>query len=139
MAGIGLAFEARFPTTKLYVVEPEGFTDHADSLVAAHPVARTPGPVSLCDALMAPRPGDLTFALNGPRLAGALSVTDDQVLAAMAFAFRHLKLVIEPGGAVGLAALLAGQMPLVGRTALVIASGGNVDPETFEKALKFSI
>ena len=88
---------------------------------------------------MSPRPGDLTFALNGPRLAGALSVTDDQVLAAMAFAFRHLKLVIEPGGAVGLAALLSGQLTLAGRTALIIASGGNVDPETFEKALKIPI
>jgi threonine dehydratase len=137
LAGIGLAFEVKCPTTKLYVVEPEGFTDHADSLAAGYPVARAPGPASLCDALMAPRPGELTFAINGPRLAGALSVTDDQVLAAMAFAFRHLKLVIEPGGAVGLAALLSGQMPLDGRTALVIASGGNVDPETFEKSLKF--
>ncbi len=139
LAGIGLAFEARFPAAKLYVVEPEGFTDHADSLAAGHPVARAPGPASLCDALMSPRPGDLTFALNGPRLAGALSVTDDQVLAAMAFAFRHLKLVIEPGGAVGLAALLSGQLSLAGRTAVVIASGGNVDPETFEKALKTPI
>ena len=138
LAGIGLAFEAHLPGTSLYVVEPEGFTDHADSLAAGHPVARAPGPASLCDALMAPKPGDLTFAINGSRLAGALSVNDDQVLAAMAFAFRHLKLVIEPGGAVGLAALLSGQMDLRGRSALVIASGGNVDPETFARALKFS-
>lgn len=137
LAGIGLAFETHLPGTALYVVEPDGFTDHADSLKAGHPVARAPGPASLCDALMAPKPGDLTFAINGSRLAGALSVTDDQVLAAMAFAFRHLKQVIEPGGAVGLAALLSGQMSLVGRSALVIASGGNVDPETFSKALKY--
>lgn len=137
VAGIGLAFESRLPQTKLYVVEPKGFTDHADSLAAGHPVARAPGTASLCDALMAPRPGDLTFAINGPRLSGALSVTDDQVLAAMAFAFRHLKLVIEPGGAVGLAALLSGQMTLAGRTGLVIASGGNLDPQTFEKCLRF--
>ena len=138
LAGIGLAFEAHLPGTALYVVEPEGFTDHADSLAAGHPVARAPGPASLCDALMAPRPGDLTFAINGSRLAGAVSVNDEQVLAAMAFAFRHLKLVIEPGGAVGLAALLSGQMSLAGRSALVIASGGNVDPETFASALKYS-
>ncbi len=137
LAGIGLAFETHLPGTALYVVEPDGFTDHADSLKAGHPVARAPGPASLCDALMAPRPGDLTFAINASRLEGALSVTDEQVLAAMAFAFRHLKQVIEPGGAVGLAALLSGQMSLVGRSALVIASGGNVDPETFSKALKY--
>lgn len=135
LGGIALAFEALSPRTDLYVVEPAGFTDHADSLVAGHPVVRVPDRASLCDGLMAPRPGDLTFAINGPRLRGALSVSDDQVLAAMAFAFRHLKLVIEPGGAVALAALLSGQMALGGRTAVVIASGGNVDPAVFAQAL----
>ena len=123
------------PKTALYVVEPEGFTDHADSLAAGQPVTRTPDRASLCDALMAPRPGDLTFAINGARLSGALAVSDDEVLSAMAFAFRHLKLVIEPGGAVALAALLSGKLDLAGRSALVVASGGNVDPLVFAKAL----
>ena len=136
MAGIAVAFETHCPRAELYVVEPVGFTDHADSVLAGRPVARAPGPTSLCDALMAPRPGDLTFAINGPRLAGALAVSDCQVLAAMAFGFRHLKLVIEPGGVVALAALLAGQLDLAGRTAVVVASGGNVDPEVFAAALK---
>ena len=135
LGGIGLAFEALSPATLLYVVEPEGFTDHADSLAAGEPVTRVPDRASLCDALMAPRPGDLTFAINGPRLSGALAVSDDEVLSAMAFAFRHLKLVIEPGGAVALAALLSGKLDLAGRSALVIASGGNVDPRVFAQAL----
>jgi threonine dehydratase len=135
LGGIGLAFEALSPKTALYVVEPEGFTDHADSLAAGEPVTRVPDRASLCDALMAPRPGDLTFAINGPRLSGALAVSDDEVLSAMAFAFRHLKLVIEPGGAVALAALLSGKLDLAGRSALVVASGGNVDPRVFAQAL----
>ena len=135
LGGIGLAFEALSPATLLYVVEPEGFTDHADSLAAGEPVTRVPDRASLCDALMAPRPGDLTFAINGPRLSGALAVSDEEVLSAMAFAFRHLKLVIEPGGAVALAALLSGKLDLAGRSALVIASGGNVDPRVFAQAL----
>jgi len=135
LGGIGLAFEALSPQTALYVVEPEGFTDHADSLAAGQPVTRVSNCASLCDALMAPRPGDLTFAINGPRLSGALAVSDDEVLSAMAFAFRHLKLVIEPGGAVALAALLSGKQDLAGRSALLIASGGNVDPRVFVQAL----
>lgn len=135
LAGIGLAFEALSPQTALYVVEPEGFSDHADSLAAGEPVTRVPDRASVCDALMAPRPGDLTFAINGPRLSGALAVSDTEVLSAMAFAFRHLKLVIEPGGAVALAALLYGKLDLAGRSALIIASGGNVDPRVFAQAL----
>jgi threonine dehydratase len=77
----------------------------------------------------------MTFALNGPRLSGALGVSDDEALGAMAFAFRHLKLVLEPGGAAALAAVLAGKLDVAGRTVLVVASGGNVDAETFERAI----
>ena len=84
---------------------------------------------------MSPSPGALTFALNGPRLAGALGVSDEEALAAMAFAFRHLKLVLEPGGAAALAAVLAGKLDVAGRTVLVVASGGNVDAETFGRAI----
>ena len=135
MAGIGLAFEALSPDTKLYVVEPEGYDDFAHSLVACRPVAVKPAKMSLCDALMSPAPGEMTFAINAKRLSGALAVSDDEVLAAMAFAFGRLKLVIEPGGAVALAALLSGKLRLEGRTALVVASGGNVDAELFARAI----
>ncbi len=135
MAGITLAFERLSSRTKLYVVEPKGYEDHAASLAARRPVRVAAAGPSLCDSLMAPEPGALTFAITGPRLAGALAVSDDQALAAMAFAFRHLKLVLEPGGAVALAALLAGP-PLEGGTALVVASGGNVDPAVYARALQ---
>ena len=135
MAGMALAFERLSPATRLYVVEPQGYEDHAASLAAGRPTRVPPAPPSLCDSLMAPEPGAIPFAVTGPRLSGALAVSDAEALAAMAFAFRHLKLVLEPGGAVALAALLGGRLPLEGRTALVMASGGNVDAETFTRAL----
>ena len=135
MAGIALSFERLSPATRLYVVEPKGYEDHAASLAAGHPVRVAAAAPSLCDALMAPEPGAITFAVNGPRLAGALAANDAEAMAAMAFAFRHLKLVLEPGGAVALAALLNGRLELEGRTALVVASGGNVDPQVYRRAL----
>ena len=135
VAGIGLAFEALSPRTRLYAVEPAGFEDHRLSLEAGAPTPNAQDRPSLCDALLAAQPGDLTFALNRRQLAGALAVSDEEALAAMAFAFRHLKIVLEPGGAVALAAVLAGKAALNGRTALVVASGGNVDAEVFGKAL----
>jgi threonine dehydratase len=146
LAGYTLAFTELSPRTRLYAVEPRGYEDHAASLKAGHPAPVAPGAderdvpanptgPSLCDALLAPQPGDIPFAINGPRLAGALAVSDDEALAAMAFAFRHLKLVLEPGGAVALAALLTGKLELNGRTAVAVASGGNVDPEVFCRAI----
>lgn len=135
MAGVALAFEARSPKTSLYCAEPAGFEDHALSLKAGERVRITPTTASLCDALMSPSPGAITFPVNQPRLAGAVAASDDEVLAAMAFAFEHLKLVIEPGGAAALAALLAGRVALNGRTAVIVASGGNVDPAIFVRAL----
>ncbi len=135
MAGIALAFQALSPATALYAVEPRGFEDHALSLAAGERVAGPPGARSLCDALLAPLPGRLTFPINRSRLAGALAVSDDEALAAMAFGFHKLRLVLEPGGAVALAALLSGRVDLRGRTAVVVASGGNVDPALFARAI----
>ena len=135
MAGVALAFETLSPKTALYCAEPAGFDDHALSLKAGERVSLTPTTASLCDALMSPSPGAVTFPINQPRLAGAVDASDEEVLAAMAFAFEHLKLVIEPGGAAALAALLAGRIALNGRTAVIVASGGNVDPATFVRAL----
>ncbi len=135
IAGIGLAFRALSPSTKIYAVEPEAYNDHAVSLTAGHPVTVKPQTPSLCDALMAPAPGDLTFVLNKTQLSGAVGVSDAEALAAMAFAFRHLKLVLEPGGAVALAALLAGKIDGKNRTTVVIASGGNVDGALFARAI----
>ena len=90
---------------------------------------------SICDALQSSPPGKLTFALNRELLAGILAVSDAEVETAMAYAFRYLRLVIEPGGAVALAAALAGKLALGDRTTAIIVSGGNVDAEQFVAAL----
>jgi threonine dehydratase len=141
IAGVALAFEALSPETRIHSVEPEGFDDYARSLEAGERLANVPGARSVCDSLMAPSPGALTFAINRTRLAAGLVAPDRAALGAVAFGFRHLRLVLEPGGGLGLAALLAGRLGLPpvfdldGRTALVVASGGNVDPVLFTKAV----
>ena len=130
MAGINLVMAERSPDTCVYVVEPEDFDDTRRSLEAGKRTAHPQGKPSICDALMAPMPGELTFPVN-QRLAGALTVSDAEVAEAMRFAFRWLKLVIEPGGAVSLAALLSGKIDAKDKTTAIILSGGNVDPDQF--------
>jgi threonine dehydratase len=130
-AGIGLALD---PQTALYTAEPATMDDHARSLAAGERLANDPKARSICDALLAPMPGKITFALNRTRLSGGVTATDDEALRAMAFAYDVLKLVVEPGGAVALAALLAGRIDAKGRTVGVVLSGGNVSPEVFTKA-----
>jgi len=135
LAGIGLAFEALSPGTRLFSAEPAGYDDHRLSLETGERIALKPPGPSLCDALLAAQPGELTFAINGRLASGGYEATDEEALAAMAFAFRHLKIVLEPGGAVALAAVLSGRAQLDGRTAVVVASGGNVDAEVYVRAL----
>lgn len=136
IAGTATAIATRHPETEIYAVEPEAFDDTARSLASGRREAVEPGGVSFCDALLVPRPGRITFAINAERLAGAITVADDAVAAAMATAFRHLKLVVEPGGAVALAAVLTGRFDCRGKTVAVVCSGGNVDAETFGAALR---
>lgn len=135
VAGVALALEKLSPGTKVHTAEPEGFDDHRRSLEAGRRVANQPGASSSCDALMAPIPGELTFAVNGRLLAGGVVASEEEVFRAMAVAFEHFKLVVEPGGAVGLAAALAGRLPVAGRTVVVVCSGGNVDPKLYFQAL----
>jgi threonine dehydratase len=136
MAGVALAFERLSATTRAICVEPEGFDDYALSLKAGARVGAAPGAQpSLCDALMSPMPGKLTFALNAPRVSKGVAVSDGDAVAAMAFAFRHLKLVLEPGGAVALAAALTHKLHLNGGVAVIVASGGNVDARVFAQAI----
>jgi threonine dehydratase len=108
-------------------VEPEGHDDHRRSLATGRRVSNDPGTRSICDALLAPAPGELTFAINRRLLAGGLAVSDAQVRAAIAFAARTLKLVLEPGGAVALAAVLGGCFETRGRSLAIVLSGGNID------------
>jgi threonine dehydratase len=136
IAGCSLALSALCPGIEIYAVEPAAFDDTARSLAAGRRLANPPGGQSICDALLVPSPGELTFEINRRLLAGALAVTDDEARRAMSFAFRHLKLVVEPGGAVALAALLAGRFDARGRTVAIMLSGGNVDPEQFTRALR---
>lgn len=135
-AGIALALETKSPHTRVHTAEPAAFDDHARSLAAGEILANGSDAASICDALLAPRPGRITFAINKRLLGAGLVATDDEVSAAVAFAFRELKLVVEPGGAVALAALLAGRIDAKGRAIAVVLSGGNVDRETFADCLE---
>ncbi|MBZ0217487.1 MAG: threonine/serine dehydratase [Fimbriimonadaceae bacterium] len=139
IAGIALALEQMCPATDLYGVEPLQFDDHYRSLKSGRIERNAQTTGSICDALLSPSPGDLTFAINGPRLAGILRVGDDDVLAAMAYAFHELKLVVEPGGAVALAAILSGQIETQDRRTVIVLSGGNVDPAMMNRALDRSV
>ncbi|HWX50893.1 MAG TPA: threonine/serine dehydratase [Roseomonas sp.] len=135
IAGCALAIEGASPGTEVWAAEPEGWDDTARSLAAGERIANDGKGALLCDALLSMRPGALTFAVNQPRLKGGVAVTQDEVFRAMRLAFEALKIVVEPGGAVALAALLAGKIPARGRTVGVVLSGGNVDPAVFVKAL----
>lgn len=133
IAGVATAVKAKYPQAQVIVAEPAGYDDHALSLKVGHREAHPVAARTICDALMAMMPGELTFAINSKLLANGVSVSDDEVGAAVAFAYRELKLVVEPGGAVGLAALLAGRIDAKGKNVVIVLSGGNVDADLFAK------
>jgi threonine dehydratase len=132
-AGIALAVKARAPHAALFTAEPEGFDDHARSFRSGQREKNAALSGTICDALMAQTPGELTFAINRVLVGRGAAVSDQEVAAAVAFAFHELKLVVEPGGAVALAALLSGKIDVKGRIAVAVLSGGNVDPELFHR------
>lgn len=127
-AGVALAIKTLVPSAAIYPVEPEGFDDQARSFAAGERLRNTRTAGSVCDALLTPMPGVLSFALNKPRIARGLVVSDAEALAAVGYAARELKLVLEPGGAVALAAALSGKVDLGGKIVAIVLSGGNVDP-----------
>lgn len=134
LAGIAIAFASEAPAISLYAAEPAGFDDTARSLAAGQRMSNNGEATSFCDALLQPTPGEITFAINRSRLAGGVVVTDAEVADAMRVAFEYFKLVLEPSGAVGLAAALTGRV--VAREGLVVvATGGNVDPALYAKVL----
>ncbi len=130
-SGIALAVEAVAPQTEVWAVEPAGFDDLARSLASGRRERNAALSGSICDALLSPSPGELTFDILRCRLAGSLVATDAEVRAAIRFAYHELKLVLEPGGAIALAALLHGRIPTAGRTVACVLSGGNIDPAMF--------
>jgi threonine dehydratase len=136
VTGCALALMEAHPGIAVYAAEPEGLDDMRRSLAAGERVANDPAARSICDALLAPMPGLITFALARRLLADSIAVSDDEVRHAMRIAFEDYKLVLEPGGAAALAAVLSGKLDIKGKTIAVVASGGNVDRADFAAALK---
>ena len=132
-SGSAIALQAKLPGVAVHTVEPDQFDDTARSLACGERVAVTGDARSICDALQAHEPGEMTFAINRQLLSQGLTVSDAEVCEAMRFAFRHLKLVVEPGGAVALAAVLAGKIETEGKTTAIVLSGGNVDVGLFAR------
>lgn len=135
LAGVSLAAHKRFPESQIYVVEPKGFDDHHRSLGNDQCVVNSKRAGSICDALLAPTPGKLTWQINSKHLAGGYAVCDDDVMDAISFAHRVFGIRLEPGGAITLAALLNASHDAKGRTVALVLSGGNVDDDTFNQAL----
>jgi threonine dehydratase len=135
IAGVATAVKARYPQAAIIVAEPEGYDDHGLSLRAGKREAHHAEGRTICDALMASMPGKITFSINSKLLAQGVTASDAEVAAAVAFAFRELKLVVEPGGAVGLAALLSGRIDARGKNVVIVLSGGNVDADLFARLI----
>ncbi len=134
-AGSALVVSEMMPDADIYVVEPEGFDDTGRSLVSGKREKNTRMSGSICDALLAETPGEYTFSINSKLLKGGLSVSDEEVRAAVRYAFLTLKLVVEPGGAVALAACLAGKIDCKNKIIGMTLSGGNVDPGQFSEII----
>jgi threonine dehydratase len=135
VSGVSIAVKEKHPDAQIWSVEPEGFDDLARSLKKGERERNPALSGSICDALMSVMPGELTFEMLKGYLVGGISVTDEEARAAVRFAFRELKLVVEPGGAVSLAAILAKKLPIEGKTVAAVLSGGNIDPSLFSEII----
>lgn len=135
-AGIALAMKAGVPAVAIHAVEPEGFDDTLRSFASGRRESNAAMSGSICDALMSASPGELTFPINRKLIGQGVTVSDADVGRAVRYAFEELKLVVEPGGAVGLAALLAGKIDVGGKIAVGVLSGGNVDAELFGRLIR---
>lgn len=136
LAGTSIALRHHFNALEIIGAEPEGFDDFARSIEAGERVSNASGARSICDAIVTPTPGKITFAVNQALVSHGVAVSDDEVLDAMAFAWAQFKIVAEPGGAVALAAALSGKVDITDRKTVIVVSGGNVDHSIFEQALK---
>ena len=136
VSGVAIAVHGSFPNARVYAAEPVGFDSMGRSLRAGERTGNEAGAKTICDALMPPMPGVITFAAARANLAGGVAVSDDEVRAAMIQAFLRLKVVVEPGGVAGLAAALSGKIDCKGKVTVAVCSGGNVDPAIFAGVLK---
>ena len=135
IAGVSTAVKALSPATQVWGAEPAGFDETRRSLASGQRETIDEGARSICDALLTPIPGELTWPINSRNLSGIVAVTDAEVAEAMRYAFSVLKLVIEPGGCVALTAALTGKIDLRGKTTAIVCSGGNVDPALYGRVL----
>ncbi|MBL8549120.1 MAG: threonine/serine dehydratase [Hyphomonadaceae bacterium] len=136
VGGTAIAVHHAYPNAKVYAAEPQGHDDIVRSLASGRIEKNPPGIRSFCDALMVDQMGDVTWEIAQKHLAGAVAVSDEEVRDAMRFAFRYLKLVLEPSGAIALAALLSRKIEARGKSVAIVASGGNVDPALFAEVLQ---
>ena len=132
---MSIAASDLIPGVKIWSAEPEFYDDTLRSLTSGKIETADINQPSICDAIVTPQPGQLTFPINKQLLSGGAVITDRDALQAIATAFKHLKIVIEPGGAAALAAVLTGQYPKGANTVVAVASGGNIDSQMFQRAL----
>lgn len=130
-SGSAVALHARLPDVDVFTVEPEHYDDTAQSLKSGKRVSVDTTRRCICDALLTESPGEITFGIMRELVRDGLVVSEAEVEDAMRFAFRQLKIVVEPGGAVALAAVLAGKLDTADKTTAVVLSGGNVDYELY--------
>lgn len=135
LSGVSIAVKAANAGTRVMAAEPAGFDRMGRSIAAGRRVENERKSGSICDALMSAHCGNYTFAVARETVAGGYAITDDEARAAMRFAFEELKLVVEPGGAAALAAILAGKVSTKGRVVAAMLSGGNVDPGMFAQVI----
>ena len=135
ISGTSIALHQSFAQTRILVAEPEGYDDAARSLREAKRLSNTSNTPSICDAIVTPMVGELTFPIMHKHVDAGIAVSEEFVLKAMAMCMKDLKVAIEPGGCVGLAALLAGLVPTKDKVTVVVLSGGNVDPQILARAL----
>lgn len=133
--GIGVAIRNAHRQAELVLIEPEGFDDYGRSLAAGEIRANAKASGSVCDGLLAPSPGPIGFALNQAHGAIPMTVSDAEALGAVAFAFNELKLVVEPSGAVAIAAMLSRRYDAGGRNIVAVITGGNIDEAMLSRAL----
>jgi len=134
-AGTALGIKAAVPDADIWTAEPEGFDDTLRSFKSGKRERNARKSGTICDALMTDIPGEITFAINSKLIGKGVAVSDEETARAVVFAFKELKLVVEPGGAIGLAALLAGKLDVKGKVVVAILSGGNIDPALLCKLL----
>lgn len=136
IAGCAIALKDTHPDTEIYAVEPQNFDDTARSLARESRAVNQDDATSICDALLVPTPGALTFDINKRLLSGGVTVSDQEVRKAMYVAFSDARVVVEPGGAAGLAAILANPNEFSNKIVCVVLSGGNADPVLFADTIR---